>query len=669
LVVILGLAAFSVGAGCLALALYMWFGAWPQSLRETLDYYRSVAATEGRPPPPLLGNVRARAPRSLAGSWNALVDPLLLGESAISAGMIPRNVRAQAPSDLIEFSFEGGLALEVPGDWNTQHDRLFFYEGPIWYQRVFEHRRDPERRVFLWFGAANYRASVFVNGRRVGGHEGGFTPFNFEIGELLRDGENLLVVMVDNTHTPEDIPVRRHDWLNYGGLTRDVLLLDLPATFIRNYAVELDPGDGQRIRGWVQLDGDRLRQDVMIAIPELGAEATVTSDADGRARFELAATPERWSPRSPKLYRIELRSETDAVSDGIGFRSVTVRGRDLLLNGETIFLRGISIHEEKPGPDGGRAHSEAHAEALLGWAQELGCNFVRLAHYTHNEHMVRLADRLGLLVWAEIPVYWNVAFDEPRTLERARTQLSEMIARDRNRASVILWSIGNETPVSDERNAFMKALADHVRALDATRPITAALLAGPRDVGRWALRDVLPSAAGLGRERWEYRVGDPLGAIVDVAALNEYFGWYYATPLAAATPLTSDEARRLILEHLPGLRLHTGLDKPLIVSEFGAGALAGRHAPEDELAVFSEEYQALVYRQQLAMLSQQSDLRGLSPWVLKDFRSLLRLHPTIQGHWNRKGLLSGTGQRKLAFEVLRQHYRSLAAGTPAAAGE
>jgi beta-glucuronidase len=507
LVVILGLAAFSVGAGCLALALYMWFGAWPQSLRETLDYYRSVAATEGRPPPP-----------------NALVDPLLLGESAISAGMIPRNVRAQAPSDLIEFSFEGGLALEVPGDWNTQHDRLFFYEGPIWYQRVFEHRRDPERRVFLWFGAANYRASVFVNGRRVGGHEGGFTPFNFEIGELLRDGENLLVVMVDNTHTPEDIPVRRHDWLNYGGLTRDVLLLDLPATFIRNYAVELDPGDGQRIRGWVQLDGDRLRQDVMIAIPELGAEATVTSDADGRARFELAATPERWSPRSPKLYRIELRSETDAVSDGIGFRSVTVRGRDLLLNGETIFLRGISIHEEKPGPDGGRAHSEAHAEALLGWAQELGCNFVRLAHYTHNEHMVRLADRLGLLVWAEIPVYWNVAFDEPRTLERARTQLSEMIARDRNRASVILWSIGNETPVSDERNAFMKALADHVRALDATRPITAALLAGPRDVGRWALRDVLPSAAGLGRERWEYRVGDPLGAIVDVAALNEYFG-------------------------------------------------------------------------------------------------------------------------------------------------
>jgi len=659
-VVALGFGAFVAGAGLLALTLYLWFGDWPASVKETADHYRSVAATEGRPPGPLIANVHGRSPESLGGTWRALIDPLGVGENPITLGMVPRNVQPASSSDLVEFSFEGGPTLEVPGDWNTQDERLFFYEGAVWYQRSFDHEPRAGRRLFLYFGAANYRASVYVNGRRVGGHEGGFTPFNFEISDVVLEGENLLVVMVDNTHGPEDIPVRLTDWLNYGGLTRDVLLVDLPETFIRDYAVELEPGAGEQIRGWVQLDGERRSQQVTLAIPELGAEVAVSTDASGRGEFSLAARPERWSPESPRLYRVELRSETDSVADEIGFRTVEVRGREILLNGRPVFLRGISVHEQAPF-GGGRAHSEEHAETLLGWAQELGCNFVRLAHYPHNEHMVRLADRRGLLVWAEIPVYWNIAFDSPRALERARMQLSELITRDRNRASVILWSIGNETPIGDERNAFMRALADYARAFDSTRPVTAALLSSPRDVGRWVTRDVLPSAVGLGGDEWVYQVNDPLGAIVDVAALNEYFGWYYSTPLATATPLSSREVRRLILDNLPKLRIDTGVEKPLIVSEFGAGALAGRHAPEDELAVFSEEYQALVYRRQLEMLTRQEDLRGMSPWVLHDFRSAARLHPEIQGYYNRKGLVSDEGQRKLAFGVLRDHYRALAA--------
>lgn len=655
LATVAGLLLFVVGAASLALTLYLWFGDWPRSVKESVDYFRSAAATEGRPPEPLVTNVAAREALSLDGTWQVLIDPLGLASTPLTAGMVPRNVQPSAPSDLIEFSFDGGPTLEVPGDWNTQDERLFFYEGQVWYRRSFEHERRPGHRYVLHFGAANHRAAVYLNGRRVGDHAGGFTPFDFEVTGLLKDGENQLIVMVDNTLTPLDVPVRHHDWLNYGGLTREVRLLDLPGTFVRDYLLELDPDNPQQIRGWVQLDGDEPVQDVAIVLPELKVEHHLRTDATGRGSFAFATTLEKWSPESPRLYLVEVRAETDSVKDVIGFRTIAVKGRDILLNGEPVFLRGISIHEEKPGPDGGRAWSKAQARELLGWALDLGCNFVRLAHYPHDEHMVRMADELGLMVWAEVPVYWNVAFGEPATLENAKQQLSEMITRDRNRASIVLWSIGNETPVSEERNAFMRALADHVRAEDPTRPITAALLAGPKDVGAWMARDVLPSAVGIPNE-WVYQVSDPLGEIVDVAALNEYFGWYYASPLAAVTPLTSHEARQLILENLPNLHIETGLDKPLIVSEFGGGAKYGFRAPEEDYAVFSEDYQALIYRKQLEMLARQPDVRGLSPWILKDFRSPLRTHPRFQQYFNRKGLVSETGERKLAFDVLREDY-------------
>src|SRR4029079_13142491 len=151
----------------------------------------------------------------------------------------------------------------------------------------------------------------------------------------------------------------------------------------------------------------------------------------------------------PKLYDVTITAGGDHVRDAIGFRTIEARGHELLLNGRPIFLRGISAHEEalRPGGNGGRAASRADDEALLAMAKELGCNFVRLAHYPHNDEMTRAADRLGVLGWSQIPVYCTIAWDTPQTLANARAQLGEMIARDRNRASVILWSVANETPV------------------------------------------------------------------------------------------------------------------------------------------------------------------------------------------------------------------------------
>jgi len=644
---------FLVGTSSLAATLYLWLAPEMREAREIGAWRQSRAATAKAPLPPLLQNVRGRDPVSLAGEWRAVVDPL---DSLTNLyGALARGAEPEGPADLLEVGFAGAPTLRVPGDWNTQDDRLLFYRGAVWYARHFDAQPTSGRRVFLWFGAANHRAEVYLNGRRVGVHEGGFTPFNPEVTEVLRPGENLLVVRVENATGPEDVPTAVTDWLNHGGITREVFLVEVPETFVRDWQVGLaeDPTSG--VRGWVQLDGPRPRQRVRVALPELGARTTVETDASGRAAFALDVDPERWSPKHPRRYRLEIVAETDRAGDRVGFRTIRVGDGEILLNGQPIFLRGISLHEEAPF-GGGRAWSQEHAETLLGWAEDLGCNFVRLAHYPHNERMVREAERRGLLVWAEIPVYWNLAFESPATRERAKRQLGEIVARDRNRAAVIFWSIGNETPATPERIRFMEALARHARKLDPTRLVTAALVTGEREVAPLLAGRVGPALLGWSPDDWVLAADDPLSALVDVPAINEYLGWYYASPFAALTPFGSKAVRRTMLDGLERVRLDTGTDKPFVVSEFGAGAVAGHRAPEAELAVWSEEYQALVYRRQLAMLERQPRLRGMSPWILKDFRSALRLHPEHQRYWNRKGLVADDGRRKLAFEVLREHY-------------
>lgn len=642
---------FAVGGASLALTVYLWVGDWPQQSRELVDHLRSVARNTGAPPQPLLQNARERERVSLDGTWQAVIDPYARGELG---GLAARALEPTSPSDLAEFSFANGLTLEVPGDWNTQDPRLVFYQGVVWYKRLFDWQPRVGERVFLHFGAANYRASIYLNGLLVGEHEGGFTPFNFDVSEGLHAGENLLVVMVDNRRGADDVPTPMTDWHNYGGLTREVSVLRVPEVFVRSWQIGLS-ADGSRIEGWVEPVGIEVGAAVELAVPELGIEESFAVGTDGRAVVSVEALPERWSPENPKLYDVELRAGGDRVRDRIGFRTIAVEGGEILLNGEPIFLRGISIHEERP-LGGGRIHSEAQAATTLGWAQELGANFVRLAHYPHDEFMPRLADRMGLLVWEEIPVYWQIDFENPTTRLRAERQLGELIERDRNRASVILWSLANETPEGEARDAFLQALADLARAEDPTRLVTAALLTGTDALTGFLFWGYLPAVAGMDTTPWVFDVQDPLAEMVDVPALNEYFGWYYSGALAMLLPWSSHHMRRVMLDGMESIEIRTPLGKPLIVSEFGAGAKAGMHAPAGELAVYTEEYQALVYERQLAMLAKQPQLRGISPWILKDFRAPLRMYQGVQDYWNRKGLVSERGEKKLAFHVLRDRY-------------
>jgi beta-glucuronidase len=588
--------------------------------------------------PSALGFVDGRGGQSLDGPWHVIVDPYDNG--LVDYRNQPRadGYFADAPpkskSDLVEYDFARAPTLNVPGDWNTQRAELLYYEGTVWYERKFDGgagvtpRTSPAGgRQFLQFGAAAQRATVWLNGQRLGAHEGGFTPFAFEVTGRLRQRANSLVVMVNNTRRPNAIPAMNTDWWNYGGLTRGVRLVETPAVFIRAARVQLAKGDAHRVAGFVALDGARRPTTVTVEIPAAHLRSTVETDAQGRATFSFPAELALWSPESPQLYEVEIRAGQDLVRDRIGFRAIETHGTELRLNGRAVFLRGISLHEEALGR-GGRATSRADAEALLGLAKELGCNFVRLAHYPHNEEMTRAADRLGLLVWSEIPVYWTIAWRDPDTLADARRQLGEEIARDANRAAVILWSVGNETPVSDARTRFLKILLDDARAADPTRLLTAAL-------------EHHPSGPH------EMIIDDPLGAALDVIAFNEYVGWYDGLPDKCAS-----------------LTWRSTYQKPMVISELGADAKAGLHG--DALTRFSEEYQAYFYDRQLAMLRKIPGLSGMSPWILVDFRSPRRPLPGIQDGWNRKGLVGNDGTKKRAFWILRDAYRALAAPTPGA---
>jgi beta-glucuronidase len=647
---------FVVGVASLGLTLYMWFGAWPEQAKVTVDHLRSVAENTGRAPDPLIPDPLSAPHQSLNGRWQAVIDPYDRGGLG---GIAPLAQEPQHPADLAEFSFENGLVLEVPGDWNTQDPRLVFYQGVVWYKRNFDYKAEPGEKTFLYFGAANYLTSVYVNGRLVGQHEGGFTPFNFDITDVLRDGDNLLVVKVDNRRTPEDIPTPTTDWHNYGGITRNVLLVRVPETHLSRWELRLRDEPGDVIVGFVEVAGSGLPARVTVDVPELGINFETVTNTAGRAEFSIPARPERWSPTTPKLYRVAVSTGSHRIEDAVGFRTIATRGSEILLNGEPIYLRGISIHDETLD-GGGRAHSYAHAEETLGLAKELGCNFVRLAHYPHPDTMARVADYLGLLVWAELPVYWAVDFENEATLKLGQQMFSELIARDRNRASVILWSLGNETPPSEARDHFFEELAKHVRHEDPSRLLTAALLTGQEVLQPFLLKYYLPATLGWLRDEWVFRVDDGLERIVDVPAINQYFGWYYSSGLALVTPIGSERARRIMLENMDRIKFVTGEGKPLIVSELGAGAKLGLHASPGEMRVFSEEYQVEVYERQLSMLSDQSTVRGMSPWVLKDFRAPLRLYQGVQDYWNRKGLVSEKGERKAAFDVLQAYYATLA---------
>jgi beta-glucuronidase len=587
------------------------------------------------PPPPVLVAADLRPHQSLDGAWHWSVDPYRDGMSSFHGGppgesaqrwqdSIQADEAERRPTALFEFDMQRSPIAQLPGSWIGHTPETRYYQGLVWYQRSFTFTPParPGARTFLRFGGVDYRADVYLNGKPVGSHFGGFTPFAFEVTQYLRPGTNQVTIGVDSARSDVDVPPPVTDWESYGGITRSVDLVTVPETYVDDAWIRLSRGG--RIAASVRLSGSAAPGAALrVRVPGLGLVLRGTADASGQAELSAPAprTLKRWSPDRPVLYDVAVESGADVLHDRIGFRTVEVRGTDILLNGKPIFLRGISMHEEELGRDPVRAMTPAAARALLTEIKQgLHGNFVRLAHYPHGEVTTRLADELGLLVWSEVPVYWRVAWDNPGTLSLARHMVRDNILRDRNRAAIILWSVANETPIGDARNRFLRTLIGDVRALDDSRLVTAALLSR--------------------RKGKVMTIDDPLVADLDVMAINTYNGWY------------SDDA----LADLPGLEWRSPAVKPLIFSEFGADALAGYHDAVPQPHKFSEEFQAEYYRRTLEMAARVPFLRGLSPWILKDFRSPRRQHPVYQQGWNRKGLISETGVRKQAFAVLAEDY-------------
>jgi len=557
-----------------------------------------------------------RTKESLNGSWQFCVDQY---DTCLRAKWYEEITHDDEGRPYpLDFSFDRWESIKVPSCWNMHSERLFLYEGPVVYTRRFRYVNHGEKRVFIRFGGAAYEAYVFVNRKYMGMHEGASTPFAVEVTDVLED-ENRILVVVNNTRRRTNVPGDNTDWFNYGGLYRDVGLIRLPETFISDFSVSLG-ADMKSIYASVSVNGPGADGYAVLTIDELGIREKIAVNG-GAGEAVIGAEPVLWSPVNPKLYDINIGYGEDELSDRVGFRDIKVRGTDIYLNGEDILLKGVCAHEDSVPFGKSMTEEEIRENYLL--AREMNCNFMRLAHYPHSEAAARIADEAGILLWEEIPVYWAIEFDSAEVYQNAENQLKELIKRDRNRASVIVWSVGNENADTDSRLSFMRSLVVTARKLDPSRLVSAACLI---DTGR-------------------LRIADRLAEYIDVIGINEYYGWYEPD-----------------FSKLMKIFENSNPEKPVIISEFGADAGAGFRGTRDDL--MTEDKQLAVYESQIETFRRIPYIKGTSPWILFDFRCPRRTH-AVQNYYNIKGLLNAAKTyKKPAFYAMRDFYSTWDAAKP-----
>lgn len=571
-----------------------------------------------------------RQVRDLSGFWDFQLDPANQG---LRKGW-PRG-------------FAGGRVIGVPASWNDQFEDTRDYLGAAWYQTRFAPPAEREgRRVFLRFNSVNYLAQVWLNGVKLGFHEGGHVPFSFEVTGRLRPEKNLLVVRVDGRLAPDRVPPGNvpsdpkdafansfnppasFDFFPYCGIQRSVLLFTTPRDFLSDVTVATD------------LSGSTGKVGVRVSANRPSASAArVTLEGFGQKRSALAALSrgsgralltvpraKLWAPGSPHLYSLSVEllegpTAVDRYDLPVGIRTLQVKGHRLLLNGKPVFLKGFGRHEDFPVL--GRYLPRAVLVkdfGLMGWT---GANSFRTTHYPYDESNLALADRLGFLVLDETPAVG--LFFKPRGLSKrlklCRQYVREMIDRDKNHPSVVMWSLANE-PHSHRPQAagFFKDLAGLAKKLDPTRPVT------------------LVSYLGKREEAFRF---------LDVVCVNRYFGWY-------SQPGDLDQACRKLSEDLDAL--HRRFKKPVLVTEFGADALPGHHAEPPEM--FSEEYQAEMITRYLEVLGKKPYVAGAHVWNLCDFKTAQATHRPGAMNW--KGVFTRDRRPKQAAHVLRKIWKDRA---------
>lgn len=585
-----------------------------------------------------------RSTRDLSGLWRFRLDPDDAGERE---------------------GWQNGLtnwrSIPVPASWQELFDDARNYVGTAWYETDFQ--IDPAwrgRALRLRFGSVVYRAKVWLNGKLLGEHRGGHLPFVFDIGAAARLGEaNRLTVMVENKlerdrvpNNPdvaawkwgsEEYPQTSYDFFPFSGIHRQVWLCALPQTHISDIAlttVLTEPRGGHGVWGvevTLSVAGNWSGSARILIEDKISRVSTVVSVSRGRGKaFVEIPNPHLWNPADPHLYRVTCviggTRPIDEYALDYGMRLVRVAGTKLLLNGEPVQLRGFGKHEDfflhGKGLD---LPVLVRDYELLKW---IGANSFRTSHYPYSEEALMLADREGFLVIAETPGVSLTFSDEPPIIEARREQLrqdlSDMVRRDRNRACVIAWSIGNEpltkpfhtlgdTPAEAPARgkAFFDDIFDHIHALDHTRPATlVSVQGGPAD---WLAKG-------------------------DFICTNSYNGWY------AVSGRLEDAAQVLEKEMSALHALYP--DKPLMITEFGADAVAGMH--DQPALMWDEEYQAAVIAMYLRFADKHDWVIGTHPWAFADFRTSQSVG-RVDG-LNFKGVFTRDRRPKLAAHRLREKW-------------
>ena len=575
---------------------------------------------------PLLGNAFNRKKISLNGKWNYIIDVQEEGYYGYRMEIRNRgfflNEKPKNSEDLVEYDFDKSPEMEIPSDWNTQNEQLLFYEGTIWFKKSFNYTKNENKKLILYFGAINYESIIYINGILIGKHIGGFTPFNFDITSKIKNGENYIIIKIDNKRKKENIPTLIFDWWNYGGITRDVYLIETNPIYIQNYHFLLNKQNKNQIDIKIELNKNNTNtsaQIIKLSIPELNIRKSLRINNNKEITKKIEVNDLiLWTPDNPKLYKIIIKFNDEEIIDHIGFRTIEVSDKKILLNGNPIFLRGISIQDEKPNNDG-VINTLKDVKILLSWVKELGCNFIRLVHYPHNEYMIREAEKEGILVWSELPIYWDLAWEDKDTYNNAQRQLNDMILRDINRANVIIWSIGNETPSSKSRDFFLFNLITFAKTLDNSRLITMAF-----------------KAIYSNNNIYKNNLNDAMVKYLDIISFNQLL------------EQNSD------INSLDKMKFDISYNKPIIISGLGVEAKFGYHGTLSQ--IWTEEFQDNYYNNYFEFLETIEGLVGVSPYILKDFRSPKGVLNSIHNFYNRKGLVSDKGEKKKAFYTLRNWY-------------
>lgn len=547
---------------------------------------------------------------SLDGAWMAEADPKGDGEARGLASAL-----------------KDGHRVTVPSVWNTELSMLE-YEGTVWYEKQIYTEGGTVR---LRFGAVMTAAKVYFDGEPVGEHYGGFSEFSF----ILRDiseGVHTLTVAVDNTFDEAAIPQPTVDWYHYGGITRSVSLERLSGLCVLGMRLEYSL-DGSCVGASAVLelynaDGEDITDTVTLFLDGDGIASEEYTLAAGEARtvridnIEISGI-ERWSPESPRLYGLIAATSTDDLYDRVGFRTVTVSGRDILINGEKVILRGVNRHEEHP--DFGMAPPVSVMLRDLEIIEGANCNAIRGSHYPNHPAFLDLLDERGILFWSEIPI-WGHGFTpeqlaDERIIERGLNMHREMVREHFNHPSIILWGMHNEIDSNTEAGKnISKIYYEFLKENGGERLVTYASDRRDNDISM------------------EY---------CDVISLNQYVGWY-------------DGAFRDWDHYLDTMEEHfekNGLTKPVIMGEFGAAAIYGHHTFDG--LKWTEEYQAKLISECIERFNRRG-FAGTFVWQYSDIRTSKEMGLNRARSFNNKGIVNEYRRPKLAYGAVKAAYAKIA---------